>query len=286
MGGSELRGDDYADGGRANSRNEIDKQLGAFHANARKQGRALIAAHRVDVASERRSRREQGGCRARQQHQPDRHRDGEDAPGAEKREAGVAEFRFTREIGKGGAVRKQQRGAARGVHCAERGDERRHRKPRHQPTIDQAHYGAAEHGNQNHQPDLEIHHDAKRLQHQAAIEQTSGDHAGRPGNGAYRKIDAAAQDDERHANRHDGVDGHVFEQDGEVGGGEEGGREDGEHRDQQHQGDQRAQAEEQAKSAGRGRLHGRARCLRAGFSSGHACLRLPLPAPVRLLPPR
>ena len=163
----------------------------------------------------------------------------------ERGESGIAEFGLSVQDGKRRAIGDEQRGSPRHVKRAQSGDERGHSQLRNQQAVDGPHQDAAEDGRHNHQPGMKVDHDAKRAQHQAAVDQSTGNDGRQPGHRTHRQIDASCQDHEGHAHRQDGVNGNVLHQDGKVTAGEKGRRHGGESRHQRDEHNQRAQAKQE-----------------------------------------
>ena len=189
----------------------------------------------------------QGDDGEERQHDPDGKWDAEKKALSEQREACIAANRLAAEIGKGLAVRQEQRGASRYVECSQCRNERSNTGLRNQPTVQEAN------GKTDSECDENCDQDARVMngtaEGEALCQQVACHHPAQPCDGADREIDASRQDDERHANREDRGDGDVFRQNGEIIGGEEGRRQRGEQDEQQQQHENGASAEEKEKCA-------------------------------------
>ena len=154
-------------------------------------------------------------------HQPDGHRQAEQIAGPQPGEVigAVAEAG-----GDGTSLGVDHGHAAQGRHGHQGGDEGLHLALGDDEAADAAEQGAGPQGEGHHQPDRQLHGHHGRRQGAA-----QGQH------GADRQIDAGGEDDQRHADRHDGVDRGLAQYVEQVVGGEEVGAQEGDHADQHQQ---------------------------------------------------
>ena len=115
----------------------------------------------------------------------------------------------------------------------------RSRDTSHPFTAPSSHAGGER--NRHHEPRVHEDHAPERWQDEASADQAAGNHAAEADDRAHGQVDAAAQDDKRHADREDRVDGHVLDQDRQVAGRQELRRE---HREGDRQHDERDEGAE------------------------------------------
>ena len=80
---------------------------------------------------------------------------------------------------------------------------------------------------------------------EALVDEQAGDDAGEADDGAHGEVDAAGQDDERHADGEDRVERRLLDEDLDVRAGQEGALDDREEDGQHHERDEGAAAQEE-----------------------------------------
>ena len=229
MGGGQLRGVDQADPSGAEAGDDVDQYLDPVRLDARQLGGLLIAAHGqyvpADVGALEQHRRQYG------QHREHVHARGHVQPvGAQRLQAHVAQALVAGDLGKRSAVGAQVRKATADVHGAQGGDEGRHIQLGDDQAVNQADQAA----HQQHQHDDGGHGEVNGLaaDGQALLDQAAGQHARQAHHRAHGKVDAAGDDDERHAQGEYAIQRHVLGDHRQRAGLQEGGRGKAEEDDQ------------------------------------------------------
>ena len=211
-------------------------------------GRPLVAAHRVQPAAEGGAGDDEGHDGGEDDHEPHRRRQAQGTGDSEEGEAGVAEGLLTGQVGVGGALGDEQARAAGHVHGAEGGDEGGDAEPGDEQAVDRPHDRAEQQGHDDDHQDGGVGVDVEERQVHA-LEHHAGDDARQSHDRTDGQIDPPGEDDQQHAQRQQGVVGHVLGHGDQVGTGHEGvgqGREDD---DKNEQGDEGALRHEELADA-------------------------------------
>jgi hypothetical protein len=186
-----LRAEERPGGAGQRSGQRVDRDLRTVHRQAHQPGRVLVAADGQHVAAEVGPVQDQGADREEQRHDPERHRDAQQLPGAEGGEAAGLGHR-------GAGVGEVERQPAGHQQRGQRDQERGQPEAGDQDAVDQPGRGSDSDGGEHGRD-------------QAGAAELDGDHAAQRGDRADRQVDAAGHDDEAHSQRDQGVLGVVGE---------------------------------------------------------------------------